>query len=181
MQLDLDLSGALNTQLAVVQQAAPVSIRRKGDAVIAPERPEAREARLITTLTPGKKRGEGLVNAAQHILTAREVSEGQTPVRAHRFQLVRLIVVVDALAAGLPCADAFFQRGIIQARSFAQLTVEKIGLSFRRVQAVFVREAHSLSLAHWPDSAFASGLITRFKTTVLRTSTARERGRFPLI
>ena len=47
VQLDLDQTSALDTQIAVIEQSAAIAVGAKGDTVVPPERTEAREAGLL--------------------------------------------------------------------------------------------------------------------------------------
>ena len=146
VELDLDMPRALDTQLAVVEQAAAVSIRRKSDAVITAGRAVPREPRLLSRLHAAKECLVRFIDAAQNILATGEVRERQAPIRTHRLQLVRRVVVVDRLAADLPRLIAFLLGPVIERASLTKFAVKKLGLGFGRVQTVLVREAHSLAL-----------------------------------
>src|SRR5215469_9080591 len=54
VQLDFAQTSALDTQLAVIEQSAAIAVGWKGDAVVAPERTEAREAGFLARLTRAK-------------------------------------------------------------------------------------------------------------------------------
>src|SRR5215471_15530333 len=146
VQLDLDETSALDPQLAVIEQSAAIAVGRKGDAVVPPERTEAREAGLLAASYPSEERLEGLIQPAQHILTAGEVGQSDQPFGPHGLQLVGLVVVVDALAAHFPGVAPFLQGGVVQVASLVELVLEKLNLGLVRVQAVFVGEVHLLSL-----------------------------------
>src|SRR5215469_520342 len=146
VQLQLDETSAMDTQLAVIEQSAAVAVGRKGDAVVPPERTEAREAGLLATSYPSEERFEGLIQPAEHVLAAREVDQSEQPFGAHRFQLVGLVVVVDALAPSFPSLAPFLQGGVVEVASLVELVLEKLNLGLVGVQAVFVAEAHLLSL-----------------------------------
>jgi hypothetical protein len=60
VQLDLNVTGALDTQLTAIEQPAAIAVRREGDAVVTAERAKARESRLVATLYASKERLEGL-------------------------------------------------------------------------------------------------------------------------
>ena len=128
MQFDLDVPRTLDAQLSVVEQPAAVGIGRKGDAVIAAERTEPREARRIPALASGKESLKGLVDPPQNILAAREIRQRQAAIGAHRLQLVRLVIVVDRLAANPPRPDPLFKRSVVEAGRVPQLAVEKFHL-----------------------------------------------------
>src|SRR5215472_18607444 len=146
VQLDFDQTSALDTQLAVIEQSAAIAVGWKGDAVVAPERTEAREAGFLAASYPGEERLEGLIQPAEHILAAGEVHQSEQPFGPHRLQLLGLVVVVDALAAPFPGVAPFLKRGVVEVASLAELVLEKLNLGFGWVEAVFVGEAHLLSL-----------------------------------
>ena len=143
MQLDFDLSRTLDAQ-PVAQQSASISVQRKGQTVIAAERAKPWKSRLITTFASGKECFERLVQSSQHVLAAREIRKRETPIRSHRLQLVRLVVVINRLAAQFPRSNAFFKSSIIKRARFAQLTVQKLNLMFGGIQTVFERQAQLL-------------------------------------
>jgi hypothetical protein len=91
VQLDLDETSTLDTQLAVIEQSAAIAAGRKGDAVVPPERAEAREAGLLAASYTSEERSEGLIQSAEHILAAGEVGQSEQPFGPHRLQLVGLV------------------------------------------------------------------------------------------
>jgi len=145
VQLDLDQTSALDTQLAVIEQSAAIAVGWKGDTVVPPERTEAREARLLAASYPSEERLEGLIQPAEYILAAGEVCQSDQPFGPHRLQLVGLVVVVDVLAAHFPGFARFLKGGVVEVASLMELVLEKPTLGFRGVEAVFVSEAHLLS------------------------------------
>jgi hypothetical protein len=147
VQLDFDETSALDTQLAVIEQAAAIAVGRKSDTVIPPERTEARKAGLLAASYASEERLEGFIQPAEHLLAAGEVGQSNQPFGAHRLQLVGLVVVVDALAANFPSLAPFLQGGVVQVASLVELVLEKLNLGFVGVKAVFVSESHLLSLA----------------------------------
>src|SRR5215472_2650794 len=158
VQLDLDQTGALDTQLAVIEQSAAIAVGGKGDAVVPPERTEAREAGFLAASYPSEERLEGLIQPAQHILTAGEVGQSDQPFGPHGLQLVGLVVVVDALAAHFPGVAPFLKGGVVEVASLVELVLEKLNLGFRQVEAVSVGEAHLpsfLALDRFAHHSFA--------------------------
>src|SRR6516164_3434331 len=84
VQLDLDPTSALDTQLAVIEQSAAIAVGGKGDTVVAPERTETREAGFLAASYAGEERLEGLIQPTEHILAAGEVCQSDQPFDAHR-------------------------------------------------------------------------------------------------
>ena len=150
VQLNFDLARSLNTKLAVAEQAASVAIR-KSNTVETPRRFESRKSRLIAALAACEERLEGFVETAQDVLAARKVRECEATIGTHCLQLVRLIVVVDRLAAELPSANSLFKPSVVQRARFAKLAVQKLNLSFSGIQAVFERGAQYSRIAS-PDA-----------------------------
>src|SRR5215475_1380663 len=91
MRFNLDGAYALQSQFAVVEQFAPVTITGEGDAVIATDGAKSRISGLLTVLNASEERTESLINAAQHILATGEVGERQIACGADLFQLIGLI------------------------------------------------------------------------------------------
>src|SRR5215469_18780234 len=134
VQLDLDQTSGLDTQLAVIEQSAAIAVGWKGDTVVPLERTEAREAGLLAASYPGEERLEGLIQAAEHILAAGEVGQSDQPFGPHRLQLVGLVVVVDALATHFPSVAPFLKGGVVEVASLMKLVLEKPNLGFGRVE-----------------------------------------------
>jgi len=155
VQLDLDQTSALDTQLAVIEQSAAIAVGGKGDTVVPPERTEAREAGFLAASYPGEERLEGLIQPAEHILAAGEVGQSEQAFGPHRLQLLGLVVVVDALAANFPSVAPFLKGGVVEVASLMELVLEKLNLGFARVESVFVSEAHLLSLLAFAFDRFA--------------------------
>ena len=145
VQLDFDDTSALDTQLAFIEQTAAVAIGRKGDAVVPVEGTEARKTGIGAAFHPREESLEGLIQTAQHILAAGEVCQPDESFGPHLLQLIRLVVVADALPADLPGVAPFLKPGVIQIAGFVELTLEKLNLSSGRVEAVFISKAHLLS------------------------------------
>src|SRR5207237_10939344 len=74
MPLELEIAHTLQVQAAGRTQSAAVAPTRPGERIVAQTRMETRIARLLLACrhTP-EERGEGLVDAAQHVLASREV------------------------------------------------------------------------------------------------------------
>src|ERR1700746_1802728 len=142
VQLDLDETSALDTQLPVFEQSAAIAVGRKGDTVVPPERTEAREAGLVAASYASEERLEGLIQPAEHILAAGEVGQSEQPFFPHRLQLLGLVVVVHALAANFPSVAPFLKRSVVEVASLVELVLEELNLGLVGVQAVFVGEAH---------------------------------------
>jgi hypothetical protein len=107
VQLDLEETSALDTQLAVIEQAAAIAVGRKGDTVVPPERTEAREAGLLAASYASEECLEGLIQPAEHILAAGEVCQSEQSFGPYLLQLVGLVVVADVLAANFPSVAPF--------------------------------------------------------------------------
>jgi len=88
-------------------------------------------------LTRAKKRLEGLIQPAEHILAAGEVGQSEQPFFPYRLQLLGLVVVVDALAANFPSIAPFLKGSVVE-----ELVLEKPTWAWLGVQAVFAGEAH---------------------------------------
>src|SRR5215469_11252149 len=174
VQLDLDQTGTLDTQLAVIEQSAAIAVGGKGDAVVPPERTEAREAGLLAASYPSEERLEGLIQPAEDILAAGEVGQSKQPFGPHGLQLVGLVVVVDALAANFPSVAPFLQGGVVQVASLVELVLEKLNLGLVRVQAVFVGEVHLLSLDL--DVFVHHGCARRSDRASVRATAPKNRG-----
>lgn len=178
VQFDLDVPRALDTQLAGIEQAAAVAVGRKGDAVVAPRRAVARKARFLSALHTGVERLVGLSHSAQHVLATGEVGQRQAAVGAHRLQLVRLIVIVDALVARLPGVVAFLFRRVVERAGVTEFAGQEDGLRLRGDQPVFEGNAHKSiyrgSLRQQTDSCIAnrSGSSDSLKVFIARHSDA---------
>src|SRR5882672_8240834 len=114
MQFDLDGAYALQSQFAVVEHFAAVTVSRKGDAVVATDRAKSRRTWRLAVLDAVKERIESLINATQHILTAREVGKSQIAIGANLFQLIGLIVIVDRTAQDAIGVAALLNGGIVE-------------------------------------------------------------------
>jgi hypothetical protein len=146
VQFHFDVSGALDAQFPGVEQSAAIAVRRKSDAIVAAKRAESRESWSVPALAPREESLEGFIDPAQDVLTTREVRQSQAAVRAHRLQLVRLIVIVDRLVADFPRADSFLQGCIVETGSFAQFAGKEGRLGLCRTQAIFEGEAQLFTL-----------------------------------
>lgn len=143
VQLDLDMPGALDPQLAAIEQAAPIAIRRECDRVKPTCGFEAGESRFVASLHSGEESLEGFVQPAKNVLAAGEIRERQAAIGPHRFQLVRLVVIVDRLAANLPGSNALLKRSVIEGAGLAQFAFQKFRLRFGWGQAVLEGKAQS--------------------------------------
>ena len=83
-------------------------------------------------------------------------SQRQAAIGAHRFQLVRLVVVVDRLAANLPRANALLQRAVVQVARLAKLAIQEHCLRLRRVYPILKTQAH-LNLSLPSSNCLSSG------------------------
>lgn len=146
VQLDLDVTSALNAQLAAVEQSASVPVGRECDRVETAIRAEAWKAGFIASFHTGEESLEGFVQPAKNVLAAGEVCQRQTAIGPHRFQLVRLVVVVDRLTACLPRPNALLKSSVIEGARLAQFAVQEFGLGFGRIQAVLEGKAHLAAL-----------------------------------
>ena len=137
MQLQLNLSHALNMQFPVFQQSASIAVTGEGNAVVSAGSPKAGITSFLTSLDASEESFESLINTAQYILTAREVSERQIAVGANLFQLIGLIVVVDRSVTNAVRFTALLKRGIVETASFNQLAVKRHDLSVTGIKPVF--------------------------------------------
>src|SRR5215831_10882971 len=133
-------------KLSRIQQSAPITLAGEGNAVVAPLRTVTREARSLSTFHPGKEGLIRLVHPTQHILAAGEVRQADPSFPTHRLQLIRLVVVINRLAAGFPGIVAFLPGGMVQRARFAQLPCEKLRRGLGWIQPGLVRQAHLFAL-----------------------------------
>src|SRR5207253_3024026 len=137
MQLDFDLTRTLNLEFAVREQPAAIAVAWKRDAVKTVTRVKARESSLALFLFHPTKEGfEILVQATQHILTAREVLKAQVASGANLFQLMGLVKVAHRLSGAAVGITPLLQRAIVQSARFRQLAGQKLGLLFCRIHSV---------------------------------------------
>src|SRR5262245_35683916 len=137
MQLNLDGAYALQSQFAVVEHFASVTITGEGDAVIATDGAKSRIAWLLTVLNASEERIESLINATQHVLATREVGKSQIARGADLFQLIGLIAIVDRCVRDAISIATLLNCGVVEATGFGQLAIQRENLSGGRVEPVF--------------------------------------------
>lgn len=136
MQPDLNQTDALQSQLAIIQHAAAVAVRRKRDAVKTGVRLETRVTGLQAAPDAEEESLERLINSPQDILTSGEVRKVQVFVRANLFKLVGLLVVIDALTVDATRIAAFLERSIVKPACFAKLRLKQVSLCASRIQTI---------------------------------------------
>src|SRR5207248_10891027 len=128
-------------QAACRTERAAVAPTRPGERIVAETRTETRKAGLLRAcLHTPEERGEGLVDAAQHVLASREVGHAYVARRANLLQLLGLVVVAQADGIQAPRRAAFVQRRVVQPTRFVDLAMQRFTLRRRRVSAVLVRD-----------------------------------------
>ena len=65
-------------------------------------------------------------------------------IRAHRLQLVGLVIVIDRLVANLPSADPLLPGGMVERAGIAQIAGEACGLRSGGINSVFESEGQAL-------------------------------------
>lgn len=178
VQFYLDMSCALHPEFSGIQQTATIAIGWESDTVVPEGRSETRKPGFVSAFHAGEKGIKRLIDPAQNILATGEIGQRETPISAHRFQLVSLMVVVDRLAAEPPCSDAFFESGVIKRCGVLQFTVEKCDLSGGRQEAIFVRQSHLpafLPFYVFTDYGFADGAD---RTSIVTTAPKSRKTRF---
>jgi hypothetical protein len=146
VQLDLDQSNTLHSQLAGIEQPTASAVTRKRDAIEAPMRLETREPCCRFALHASKERLESLIDSAQHILTSGEIRQREIASRSNLFQLICLRVVVDRLTIQSPRIAALLQTTVVKSARLAQLTVKRASLSTCRIHSVLERKTHLSAL-----------------------------------
>ena len=113
--MDLDMARRPECEVCRIgQQFAAVAIGRKGDAVVT-ARGSKRGSRLSSLRASHGRRTPGrFYRAAATRPGSTRSSRAQVAVGPHRLQLVRLVVVVDRLAADFPGGDFLFESGVIK-------------------------------------------------------------------
>src|SRR5262245_10718703 len=137
MQLDFNCAHALQSQFAVVEHFAAVTITGEGDAVIATGWAESRIAGLLTVLYATKERIESLINATQDVLATREVGKSQIARGADLFQLIGLIAIVDRVVRDAISVATLLNCSVVEAAGFGQLAIQRDNLSGGRIESVF--------------------------------------------
>jgi hypothetical protein len=137
MQFDFDRPYTLQSQFAVIEHLAAVAVAGEGHAVISADRPESRVSWLLALPDASKERIEGLINAAQHVLTARVVGERQVAISPNLFQLISLIAIAQGFTGDAIGIAALLKGGIVEAAGFGQLAIERGNLRAGRVEPIF--------------------------------------------
>src|ERR1035441_1670752 len=114
VQVHLDVPSPMHADTSVGEETATRWMLRERDAVVPARGAIPREPWALPTLASRKERLKRLVHTMQDILCALCVHQRQAPVRTHGGQLAALVVEVNRLAANLPCANPFFEGGIVQ-------------------------------------------------------------------
>jgi hypothetical protein len=142
VQFNFDLTSALNIEFPGSQQLAPIPVRRECDAVVTGRRLVTGKPRFTPTPYSGIETLVGFVDPTQHVLAAGEIHQPDQALGPHLLQLVRLVVVVERLAANIPCPIPLLLGRVVKRAGLAQLGFEKPHLHFARVQTIFVGKAH---------------------------------------
>jgi hypothetical protein len=104
---------------------------------------EARESGFSFALLHAAEEGvEGLVHAAQHVLTARKICKRHIAGGANCLQLLGLVVVVQRNPLHPPGVTALLQGGVVQPTRLAKLSGQKLRLPPAWIQSVFEGLAH---------------------------------------
>ena len=124
VQLDLQHPHALNVELAVLPEFAPIPISWEGVAVEPAAGLEPWEARLLPHPDPAEESLEGLVHSPQHVLAGRVVSQVQVACGSNLPDLIGLVVVVEGDLPHAPGVPAFLNGGVIEDAGFRKLTFQ---------------------------------------------------------
>jgi hypothetical protein len=108
MQFGFDRPYTLQSQFAVIEHLAAVAVTGEGDAIVSANRTKSRITWFLALLDASKEGIESLINAAQHILTARVVSERQIAIGPNLFQLISLIAIAEGFTGDAIGSDAGF-------------------------------------------------------------------------
>ncbi len=95
------------------------------------------EARITAAC---KERGKGGVQAAEGALHRRVVEKGKVRSRAKLFDLVGLVVVVEAALASTPNILALVERHVVELTVQVERFIEKFRLFLVRIKAISVRQ-----------------------------------------
>jgi hypothetical protein len=135
VHLDLDAANALNAQLSILLQPAPVAVCEV-DTVEALMGLEARETGSLAGLDAPKECLERFIEPSKHLLAAGKVSESGEPLGANFLELVRLVLKANRLLGKLPRVSPLLKRGIVHGAGFAKLLGQAVGLAFGWIQSV---------------------------------------------
>jgi len=137
MHLQFDGADSLNLELPTLGKVASVSPGREGIAIEPVPGLEAGIARFLASLYPAKESFKGLVNPPEHILAGRVVSESEVSRIPNLFELIGLVVVVEADPLHPPRLTPFLESCIIKRAGFRQLMFKSCSLFPVWIKAVF--------------------------------------------